>query len=512
MTMPSVPWRIICLTAGILFVASSLRHGLLQSTAFDLAIFDQWIYLLSQNQPPLSSFLGFSVWADHGAVILYPVSLLYRLIPDVHWLLGVQAVALGLGGVPLWQLARQAHLSDRHCQAIVLAYSLYPALFNINFYADFRPESLAVPAMLWAVWAALERRPWVFALAIAVTLACKDTLSFTGVALGLWLALTQQRRLYGLGCAGVSLAWGVWALGYWVPSLRQGPPGGVVFYGSLGNSLGEVVVGLLTNPLVLWERVGAIDRLEYYALLLLPVALGLHWRRIHCLIPALPMVGLNILSDYPAQRDLIHHYSLPIFPFLLVWLVQSLAYRMGSEAVGVSPETSPGTSPETSPGISPGTSPGTSPQPQPSSQRAPDRPIPRFLAPKFLILWSCLWFVALGKYGYFWSRYLPHSSHLAAAYGALAQVPPQGAVLAPDLLCAHLSHRPQIHRLASPVPDPATLSQYQTIVLDGRHPDPHVSPAELQQLQATLATLPQFHPVYQQHNVQVFRQDSAPRP
>jgi len=91
---------IIVVTAIILFIASSVRHALFYSTAFDLAIFDQAIYLISQNQTPFSSLMAINILGDHAAFIFYPLALLYKIYPDVHWLLLVQAVSLALGAWP----------------------------------------------------------------------------------------------------------------------------------------------------------------------------------------------------------------------------------------------------------------------------------------------------------------------------------------------------------------------------------------------------------------------------
>ena len=77
----------------VLFAASSLRHFLFQSTAFDLGIFDQAIYLISQGENPISSFLGFHIIGDHAAGIFYPLALLYKVYPSVYWLFVVQALA-----------------------------------------------------------------------------------------------------------------------------------------------------------------------------------------------------------------------------------------------------------------------------------------------------------------------------------------------------------------------------------------------------------------------------------
>ena len=98
--------------AAIFFLCSSLRHALFQSTAFDLGIFDQAIYLISQNQTPFSSLMGIHILGDHAAVIYYPLAWLYKISPDVHWLLLVQAVALSLGAWRSWSLARLAGLNQ----------------------------------------------------------------------------------------------------------------------------------------------------------------------------------------------------------------------------------------------------------------------------------------------------------------------------------------------------------------------------------------------------------------
>lgn len=62
-------WRIVGVSTVILLLSSSLRHELFQSTAFDLGIFDQAIYLISQGQSPITTIQGFHILGDHAAFI-----------------------------------------------------------------------------------------------------------------------------------------------------------------------------------------------------------------------------------------------------------------------------------------------------------------------------------------------------------------------------------------------------------------------------------------------------------
>ena len=451
---------LVAIASLILLAASSLRHFLLQSSALDLAAFDQWVYLLSQDLPPISSFFKVHVLGDHAAFILYPISLLYRIKADLHWLLLIQAIALAMGAIPLYAISRR-YLSNLESRAIALCYLLYPAIFNSNFYADFRPESLAVPGLLWAMSAAIAGKSWQLATAIALVLSCKERLGLTVIALGVWFCLCEGKRVYGWGCIVAGVIWCVFTMGYLIPLLRSGNPSGLEFYSSLGSSTSEIGLNLLKNPALLLGRLFLGDRLGYCLLLVAPVILGLHWREVALLIPALPMLLLNLLSDYAPQRDLIHHYSLPIFPFIMVWLVRSLAiYRQ-------------------------------------QQQR-------QWLKPKWLILWAAIAFLALGKYDYFVTRYLSHLSNLPSVYAALSQVPGQGSVLTAAHLAPHLSHRAIVDLFTDSLPTPAQLNRYDYVLLDAQHPE-KLAPETLAALKDRLRSAPNFQLTYSQNDVFMFK-------
>ena len=108
MKPPRLLWG-LAIALGLLgWGCSALRHGLLQSNAYDLGLFDQWVWLISQGLPPISSMEHVHVLADHGAWLLYGAGALYKLLPSVQWLLAGQALALSLTAIPIWWLAQQA--------------------------------------------------------------------------------------------------------------------------------------------------------------------------------------------------------------------------------------------------------------------------------------------------------------------------------------------------------------------------------------------------------------------
>jgi len=454
-------WRAVGLMSGaialILFICSSLRHALFQSTAFDLGWFDQAVYLISQGQPPIVSFSGFHILGDHAAWIFYPLALLYKIYPDVHWLFAVQAVALALGALPTWAIARQAGLTEQNSVVMAAAYLLYPLVFNINLF-DFHPEVIAVPAFLGAILAArLHQAGW-FCLAIISILSCKAVLSLTVVAMGLWLLVFEKKRLYGAIALVAGVAWFLIATKVIIPFFSGGEAAAVARYSYLGNSVLEIAQNLLLKPGLLLGHIFTLDNLAYICLLLSPIIWGLSPRHLTPLVGAIPTLVLNLITDYQPQKDLIHQYSLPALPFLLLAVISTLAAGGGWLR----------------------------------NRRG-------------IILWSLVAFLALAKFGYFGDRYLTSLDTWQATREAIAQVHTKGSVLTAAQIAPHLTHRPVV-KLATTGSEYADLTEFEYVLLNVRHPGWQSNSQVVTNLLERLKNVPEFKLIYQRDDVYLFAQ------
>ena len=459
----------IVVTTIVLFTASSGRHALFHSTAFDLAIFDQAIYLISQNQTPFSSLMAINIWGDHAAFIFYPLALLYKIYPDVHWLLLVQAVFLGLGAWPSWSLARQAGLNNSISWAIACIYLLYPVVFNVNLF-DFHPEVIALPALLAAILAARLNQTLWFCAAIVLVLMCKAVLSLTVGAMGLWLLCFDKKRNCGLIALFLGAGWFLVATQAVIPYFNQGREhAGIGRYQYLGNSVFEIVINLIVKPNLVLGRLFSLHTFEYLALLLLPVIWWLSPRHLSSLISAVPMLAMNILSDIPAQRDLIHQYSVPILPFLVVAVISSLAYSN-----------------------------------QQKGKTIFDRlPIPNYPLPRVIVIWSLIAFLALAKYGYFWTIYLNGLDTLPATKEAISLVETKGSVLTTAQIAPHLAQRPVVKLTQAHAP-PANLAEFDYVLLNLRYPGWMSDRNFVNNLVTQLKNTPQFQLKYQRDDIYLF--------
>lgn len=439
----------------ILFLCSSLRHALFQSTGWDLGIFDQAIYLISQGQPPISSLIKVHILGDHAAWVFYPLALLYKIYPNVHWLFLVQSTALALGALPIWHLACLASLREGQAIALAAVYLLYPVIFNANLF-DFHPEVMAVPALLAAVLAARLGRVGWFSLAILLILGCKAVLSLTVVAVGFWLLFFEKKRLCGAISLVAGIASFVIATQWIIPTFSGEEAAAVSRYSYLGDSVLEIGKNLLFQPGRIFQVVLSFDNLKYLILVFVPVIGGLSLQHLTPLIPAVPALAVNLLADYQPQKDIVAQYSLPIVPFLMLAVIASLGDDRGWLR----------------------------------SQRA-------------MVLWSLVFFLVFARWSYFFTKYLPTIDTWQATHEAIALVQTQAGVYTTNEIVPHLSHRPLIERTVTT--EPQDLNQFQYVLLNLRHPGSNSSPEFAAQLVEKLQQTPQFQQRYQRDGVMLFQ-------
>jgi uncharacterized membrane protein len=462
---------LVTVTTVVFLFFSSWRLALF-GAGLDLGFFDQLLYLQSQELPPISTLIeGVHLIGDHAAFILYPLSLFYIIKPDVHWLLFIQAFSLASGAIPIYLIAQNNNLTNNICQALAISYVLYPALFNINFYTEFRTETIAVPVFLWAIWAVEKNNFFWVTVFILGGLLCKDTMSFTVIGFGLWL-LVKRKINYGLFYIFLGVIWFAIVVIYILPNFRVGEvtagiSAGMTYYSSLGNSFSELVINIFTNPLIIIKRALISDRLFYYLLLVLPIILGLSLKKITFFIPALPMLLLNILSDDGRVRDLIHQYSLPIIPFLFAWLTYSIIdiYKYKTR---------------------------------------------KWLSSRVLITWAIIAFFALAKYGYFPVRYFPLIPYNQDVKIAIKMIDHQASVMTSSYIANHLSHR----KIITTIPrdnswEKINSSSLEYILISRKHLDYPITVEQINNLIDLLEESMDYNLVYQNKEVFLFKSNKS---
>ena len=306
---------------------SVLRHRAFQTGRFDLGNMVQAVWSSAHGHPlTVTALRGdeISRLAAHFDPILVAFTPLWLAWPSPDVLLVAQAIAVALGAVPVYRLARKHLASERAGLGFSLAYLLYPPTqwLTLN---EFHPVALACPLLLFAIWYLDEGRLLPFAVCAVLAATTKEEIAFVVAGLGIWYALARGRRLEGAAIAAGGIAVALIAIEVVIPHFNRA--GGSSFfsrYSEVGGSPGGILKTVLTHP---WKIVttGLTGRgFGYLVQLAAPLGL-LALGAPLLLIAALPELAINLLSAAPAQTSIRFHYTAGLIPVLVAGSVLGAA-------------------------------------------------------------------------------------------------------------------------------------------------------------------------------------------
>ncbi|MFY9580693.1 MAG: DUF2079 domain-containing protein [Gaiellaceae bacterium] len=315
---------------------SLLRHDAFATGRFDLGNMVQAVWSTAHGHPLRVTDLHgdqISRLGAHVDPILVLFAPLWWIWPSPDMLLTAQALAIGLGALPVFWLARKHLGSARAGLGFALAYLLYPATgwLTLN---EFHPVALATPLLLFAFWFLDEDRLLPFALCAVAASACKEEIPFVIAGFGVWYAVSRRRWLEGGVIVGLGVAWAAIATTVVIPHFNHGQSSDFYTrYSEVGGSPGGVVKTAFVHPGRLAEAAFTNRDLHYALQLLWPLAF-LPLLAPLVLVAVLPELAINILSAVTNQTSIRFHYTAGLIAPLVIAAIFG-AKRLGPRAAPV---------------------------------------------------------------------------------------------------------------------------------------------------------------------------------
>lgn len=297
----------LTLTRFAAFEARALDMGNLNQAVWNTA-HGNWFH--QTNQPGVTNRLSL-----HVEPILLPISLLYWLHAAPETLLILQAVVVALGALPAFALAKRELGSEWMGLLFAAAFLLSPAVQGANW-LEFHPVTLGPTFLLAAFFFLRARRVGWFALFAVLAASTKEEIGLLVAMIGLYAALFMGMRRLGLLTFVLGAGWSLLA----VLVIQQSVGGNIHWgrYGYLGETPGQMVRALLTQPGLVLAHLARADALGYLARLLLPVAFTALLAPEVFLI-ALPSLAINLLAAFPPMYEVgTLIYAAPIAPFVIL--------------------------------------------------------------------------------------------------------------------------------------------------------------------------------------------------
>lgn len=289
---------------------------------FDLAVFDQGMWLISHFHVPFVTIMGRNLIGDHTSFVLYLFAPLYRLFPEPQGLLVLQTLLLASPAIPIYLLARKYIRSTVIALSLVATYLLSPLIQQANL-DQFHPECFQVLFISLAIYAAIESRSVLLVVMAALCLLVKEDASLLVVPLGLWVALRRDRWL-GISIMVGAVAYAMIANWLLIPAIL----GTSSFYGSYVpfGGVGGLISTLFHHPNQLWSYLVSQGRPFY--LWQLGATVGFTF----IFAPEIAVLGIfvvaeNEISNFGYMHQILYQYSMTLAPILVFGALYAIAQQ-----------------------------------------------------------------------------------------------------------------------------------------------------------------------------------------
>lgn len=331
----TLPW-LVAAALFVLLAALALARARSLDGTVDLAVFTQATWLIRNGMPPdvtLGDATG-HLMAQQAAFAFYPMTGVSYLLPIIPGLLVLQSGALAVAVVPLWRIARRlANLRVGAVATLAFVYAVYPVMHNLNL-AGFHPETLAVPGLLAAFYAAETNRWRWFTVFAVVVMACRADLALVVAGMGL-LFVVEGKRRRGVAVGVLAIGWLLVAFLVVQPDLGDGSFPHLTAFSEFGDTPGAVLWGMLTDPLEVISRLTSEQNFNLLVTLLAPVVF-LPVLAPRYLLPVLPAQVLYMVADVPREAVFGRQtVAITAFVFVATAFALSRIGRMGVEKITV---------------------------------------------------------------------------------------------------------------------------------------------------------------------------------
>lgn len=309
-----------------------LRLYSLNASVFDLGVYDHLAWNFARHWDWISTMHG------HFRPVTMGYGLIYKVLASPYVLITLQWMAMLAAGWILYLIAKRKRNASFAAFVLTL-YLINSCVLNIIFF-DFHADHLIVLTFM-LVYYLLDKPVLTRWDKAAIVLLCvfswgfKEPLILSVIFMGLTIAWYKREKTLGLSIAAASLIFFYLLFHAVYPALRGTEVTTQVLAGEynnlnhhfayLGNSVSDVLRILFTDPgTILAGIFNDYYKGVYILALFLPLAF-LPFFSPSLLLPALPAIGISLLSTNPNHYTVVHHYTAAAIAPLFVAFVHTYA-------------------------------------------------------------------------------------------------------------------------------------------------------------------------------------------
>lgn len=313
-------------------VATVSRYRSFDSANFDFGIFAQMYENMAKTGLPVTTVERnrlLSHFCIHFSPIYYVFLPVYALFRNPEVLLFLQAAIVGAGVFPFYGLCSDFEgKGNKNYTLITLAsltYLAFPAIGAPLFY-DFHENAFLPFCILWLLWAVNKNKKILSYVFLFLTLFIKEDAAVYTCAIALYIIFAKKRYKQGSLFLILSLMYFsivIYVMSYFERSLMNSHY--AMYYLSGEKGVMTMFKNIFMNPGFVFKVCFTQENMTFILYTLGPLAfLPLSMRKPQRLWLLLPMVVMNLATDYVYQHDVGYQYVWGSAPLLLYLFVQNI--------------------------------------------------------------------------------------------------------------------------------------------------------------------------------------------
>lgn len=335
---------IIVAVLGISFtlfvgITTAFRYLSYRSPNYDFGIFSQMFYSMRETGLPMVSSERdrlLSHFAVHVSPIFYLLLPGFMIFPTPAYLEIAQALMLASGLIPLYLICRERKLSPWTTVVISFCYAAYPALAGGCYY-DLHENKFLTPLILWLFYfIEKDKTLWICIFSV-LTLLVKEDAAVYVACIALYIFFGKKKYIKG---AGIFLGSVIYFAG--VVSWLNKYGDGIMTYryknfiANPDDGLLGVIKTIAVNPVYLFHECFTPEKVQFMVLMLLPLGLlPLVNKKYSQFLLLIPMVLINLMSDYQYQHSIYFQYTYGVTAILFYLAAVNLSEYRGGNKYGL---------------------------------------------------------------------------------------------------------------------------------------------------------------------------------
>jgi len=267
---------------------------------------------------------GNAYWfSAHFSPIIYPIAIIFSLIPKVETIIVLQTLGFVLTCLPLYWYSNRILKNEIASVLFALVFLLYPPVHYMALY-EFEYLKFAIPLLTFTFYFLYRGRYVLYFMFLLLSLCSREDVSLVTFALGIYIIFVRKEFKIGLITSAISIVYFVTLVSYIMPALRGGYG---VFqlnqYTHLGKNFSEIFHTLFFNPLFVLKTLLSPLRVINFILFTLPVFFFSFFSPAVFSI-ALPNLLTSFLCNSTAHYTIFLYHLSPTVPFIFLSSVSGI--------------------------------------------------------------------------------------------------------------------------------------------------------------------------------------------